>query len=153
MFRALRLRTCGRLRILYAHSWCSSLARGVWPLLLAPRLARAIGKKDHCSLMLHLWSPIRQSLDTVSSINLDLQGPLLVLVDMIIVEDSPLLQAAKPHGTVSFPLRKWLLSETSTRRWLGKPLLYLLPVVMRALPKNRVATHDTRQCADVMPYT
>lgn len=49
---------------------------------------------------------------------------------MIIVEDSPLLQAAKPHGTVSFPLREVLLSETPTRRRLGKLLSYLLPVVM-----------------------
>lgn len=49
---------------------------------------------------------------------------------MIIVEDSPLLQAAKPHGTVSFPLREFLLSETPTRRRLGKPLPYQLPVVM-----------------------
>lgn len=54
----------------------------------------------------------------------------MVYIETIIVEDSPLLQAAKPHGTVSFPLRKLLLSETSTRRWLGEPLLHLLPVVM-----------------------
>lgn len=72
---------------------------------------------------------------------------------MIIVEDSPLLQAAKPHGTVSFPLRELLLSETPTRRRLGKLLSYLLPVVMWALPITRVATHDTRQYADAMSYT
>jgi hypothetical protein len=82
--------------------------------------------------VLHLGSPFRQSLDTVSSINLYIHiRPIQEFyVFMIIVEDSPLLQAAKPHGTVSFPLRELLLSETPTRRRLGKLLSHLLPVVM-----------------------
>lgn len=57
-------------------------------------------------------------------------GPRLGMNTLAIVEDSPLLQAVKPHGGISLPLRELLLSETPTRRWLGRPLPYLLPIAI-----------------------